>query len=393
MNSQHKHAYVAVVLGLRTNGLGNVRALCRQGVPVIIFLSREQASEVYAASRYGQQEIVDVKDGDAIVAHLDALPKEKTYILFPTTDYQVSYLSEHRENLPANCLLAFPEKNVVHTLMDKEKFDRFCRTHQFLVPNTALIHNDAELKKASSTLSFPIIAKTPTKAYKPGVKKAYIHQNDTELDAWYSSIQALHHEFVLQEYIPGMDRSVYFVLQYISAKGKLLASFTGRKIRQWPPLKGGTASAEPAYNEFLTEHSYEFFKKAGFSGIGSMEYKRDPRTGKFYMIEPTVCRTDFQEGVAIVNKVNIPWVAYQDIRGEGVAPQFQKKKARKSWMHVQHDRLARDWYIAQKKMTYWGWLSSLRHIRAFDAFALQDPGPLISIIRHKIVNRIHAIRT
>ena len=104
-------------------------------------------------------------------------------------------------------------------------------------------------------------------------------------------------------------------MQYISAAGKLLASFTGRKIRQWRPLSGGTASAEPAYNEFLTELTYNFFTKAGFWGIGSMEYKQHERTGKFYMIEPTVCRTDFQEGVAIANGVNIPLIAYQDITG------------------------------------------------------------------------------
>ena len=44
--------------------------------------------------------------------------------------------------------------------------------------------------------------------------------------------------------------------------------------------------------------------------MGSMEYKRDERDGRFYMVEPTVGRTDFQEEVATVNGCNMPLSAY-----------------------------------------------------------------------------------
>ena len=41
-----------------------------------------------------------------------------------------------------------------------------------------------------------------------------------------------------------------------------------------------------------------------------MEYKRDARNGQFYMVEPTVGRTGYQEEVATLNGVNIPYAAY-----------------------------------------------------------------------------------
>ena len=53
-----------------------------------------------------------------------------------------------------------------------------------------------------------------------------------------------------------------------------------------------------------------FFDTVGFAGIGSMEYKRDARDGCFYMVEPTVGRTDYQEEIATLNGVNIPLAAY-----------------------------------------------------------------------------------
>jgi D-aspartate ligase len=383
-----KEPIYAVVIGLSTNGLANVRALCQHGVPVIIFLSQEQSQEVYAATRYGQKHLVKVGNGAAIIQHLHDLSREATYILFPTGDSQVSYLSDHRADLPSHCILPFPEDRVVKMLLDKQPFDKFCRTHAFPVPKTTLVQKHEDIQQSYQNMTFPIIAKTPMKVYKEGLGKAYILSDKDELQRWYDSVQSIHQEFVLQEYIPGTDHSVFFTMQYISATGKLLASFTGRKIRQFPPLKGGTASAEPAYSEFLTDFTYQFFRKAKFWGIGSMEYKLDGRTGTFYMVEPTVGRTDFQEGVAIANGVNIPLVAYQDIVGLAVQPVFQKRNAHKVWMHVLYDRLARDWYMSQKELTYVEWLASLRHVRAFDAFSLRDPGPALLSLQKKILNRL-----
>jgi len=381
----------AVVIGLSTNGLGNVRALARNGIPVIIFLSEAESREEYAATRYGQKRIVPVTDGPSILEHLRGLPGGTRHIIYPTTDYQVKYLSQNREKLPPNCVLQFPDDKVVQTLLDKELFDQFCRDHAYPVPETQLVRNEADISRVCRNMPFPVIVKTATKIYKKGLEKAYIISDGNELAEWYKSIQDIHREFVLQRYIPGTDLSVYFTMQYISAKGELLASFTGRKIRQWPPLKGGTSSAEPAYNEFLTDMTRDFFRKAGFWGIGSMEYKLDSRDGKYYMIEPTVCRTDFQEGVAIANGINIPLVAYKAMTEQVVQPVFQKKTDKKAWMHTLYDRLSKDWYLDQKKITYFEWLASLRNVRSFDAFSARDPGPLLKSFLEKVNNRFRRL--
>src|SRR4029077_557792 len=84
-------------------------------------------------------------------------------------------------------------------------------------------------------------------------------------------------------------------------------------ICQWPPLVGGTAScvSAPAVRDELIALTDAFFERVGFVGLGSMEYKRDIRDGRFYMVEPTVGRTDYQEEVATLNGVNIPYAAYR----------------------------------------------------------------------------------
>jgi D-aspartate ligase len=377
----------AVVVGLNTNGLANVRALARNGVPVDIFLSETESREIYAATRYGRKRIVPVTDGAAILEQLHALPSSVRYLLFPTTDYQVRFLSQNRADLPPYCELPFPEDSVVRILMEKDLFDGFCRRHRYPVPQTATVRDTDGISRICSDMTFPIIAKTATKIYKDGLDKAYILSGSEELRSWYDAIKGIQSEFVIQEFIPGGDRSVCFAMQYISEKGELLASFTGRKIRQWPPLKGGTSSAEPVYDTSLSEMTYDFFRKAGFWGIGSMEYKQDPRNGQYYMIEPTVCRTDFQEGVAIVNRVNIPMVAYRSATGQAVPPTVQGPGDARAWMHVLYDRLSKDWYVSRKELTHWEWLASLRRVRSFDAFSLSDPGPLVRSFLEKINHR------
>jgi hypothetical protein len=85
---------------------------------------------------------------------------------------------------------------------------------------------------------------------------------------------------------------------------------------------GGTASCIPAPDAHaeLETLTTQFFAAVGFVGMGSMEYKRDPRDGRFYVVEPTVGRTDYQEEIATLNGVNIPLAAYLSELGLPIEP-------------------------------------------------------------------------
>lgn len=386
--ARRKKKTYAVVIGLGANGLAVVRALGKFRIPVIVLLSKQESLEPYAATKYAIKWITDTRDEASIMASFSSLDKNSWHLLFPTTDYVVSFLSRHRDEIPRNCMVQFPEASVVETLVNKDKFHQFARANRFPVPRTLLVSDTSHIDDVCRAMTFPVIAKTRTKTYKKGLPKAFLIDSHEELRKWYDGVKDVHGSFVIQEFIPGGDEDVFFALQYISSRhGKLLASFTGKKIRQWPPLTGGTASAEPAFLPELTEITYNFFTMVGFRGIGSMEYKRDPRNGIHYMIEPTVCRTDFQEGVAIANGVNIPLIAYRDALGIKQNLATQRKSTRKAWMHFTADRLARNHHMNDGKLTYFSWLFSLRHVRASDLFSLSDIGPSFRLIRRKFLRK------
>jgi D-aspartate ligase len=58
-----------------------------------------------------------------------------------------------------------------------------------------------------------------------------------------------------------------------------------------------------------------------------MEFKRDTRTGRFFMVEPTVGRTDYQEEVATLNGANISYAAYCGELGRSASPARSSRRA------------------------------------------------------------------
>jgi D-aspartate ligase len=174
---------------------------------------------------------------------------------------------------------------------------------------------------------------------------------------------------IAQEWVEGGDDRIYFCLQYRTRVPGAVVSFTGRKLRSWPPATGGTASCVPApdFADELVRLTDAFFTAVGYFGVGSMEFKRDARTGQFLMIEPTVGRTDFQEEIATLNGVNIPYAAYCGELGHGLRAAIGPAAAA-AWAVTPIDR-----WSCERQATV---RSFPRGLRRYDAlWRLDDPMP------------------
>ena len=117
-----------------------------------------------------------------------------------------------------------------------------------------------------------------------------------------------------------------------SAAAMRVSSSAVGKTLQWPPLVGGTATCIPApiLQHELTATTEAFFDRTGFVGLCSMEYKFDHRARNFYMVEPTVGRTDYQEEIAVLNGVNIPLAAYCDLT-KATSPAIFEQTVPRGW--------------------------------------------------------------
>src|SRR5262249_24427989 len=150
----------------------------------------------------------------------------------------------------------------------------------------AVVLRDRRDLAAARVLRYPCVLKPAIKSaeYDARFKKAYKVADAEELEELFAEIAPILPDLIAQEWIEGGDENIYFCLQYRSREATV-ASFTGRKIRSWPPRVGGTASclAAPEHAEALDRMTGKFFAAVGIFGMGSMEYKRDARSGEFLM--------------------------------------------------------------------------------------------------------------
>ena len=305
-------APIAVVAGGEINGLGVVRSLARGKVPTVILDT--DLSRPTLRTRYGQKRQVASLEGEGFLEALLAIATEfrEKPVLFLTQEQSVATIAANYDEITQHYRISMPPAALMQTLMDKATFQAAAEQHGFPVPRAIVLRGPDDLATAHA-LHYPGIMKPLVKsaAYDRRFKKAYKVASAQEVDALYREVKGFA-VMILQEWIEGGDGAIYFCLQFRSRDQKPVASFTGRKLRSWPPRVGGTASCVPAPEEASQLHTLTdaFFSQMGYYGMGGMEYKKDARTGRFLMIEPTVGRTDFQAEVATLNGINIPLAAY-----------------------------------------------------------------------------------
>lgn len=303
----------SVIVGADADGLGIVRGLGKAGVPVIVLDTDPRRPGMH--SRYARPFVVKTLSGPGLIDGLLALRKsiDQSPLLFLTDDRQVRCVSEHRAQWAGAFRIRLPEPDCIRQLLHKLTFQHLAERHGFPVPRAIGIHSEKDFVNFSE-IQFPAVIKPGNKEVFFGRKapRAQRVESREEAETVCRLILQEAADLIVQEWVEGRESDIYFCLQYRGENGLTISSFTGRKLRCWPPQTGSTASctAAPEVESELRPMTKAFFDKTQFVGMCSMEFKQDRRTGKFFMIEPTVGRTDWQEEVASMNGVNIPLAAY-----------------------------------------------------------------------------------
>jgi D-aspartate ligase len=391
----------AIILGLEINGLAVLRALGKAGVPIHGFAATPESPGLY--SRYLNGSEVFAFSEASILSHLEALSgrfgKGVKPVIFATTDQTVEIVSKHKARLEGMYTVPCPDFNLVGQLLDKEPFYRLAIRHGIRVPASYFFHQgDAPVLPAEA--SFPAIVKSCKKMYPDGkaavrhegppLPKAVIAQDPAEATRWIKTYLDSGADVIAQQYISGADSEVYFILGTYDRQGGCLASYAGRKIRQWPVNTGGSASVEPARAPEIEAETRQFFGKLGYHGLASMEYRRNPADGEYYAIEPTVGRCDFQEGLAIGNGVNFPLLCYKEALGLPIAESESRPMRSRPWVSFESDRNAANQLIREGKLARISWWVFLIKPKTGSLFNLSDLSPFWQEVKARYLPGLQA---
>jgi D-aspartate ligase len=133
----------------------------------------------------------------------------------------------------------------------------------------------------------------------------------------------------VQELVPGGDDALYTVGSYVSADGRALGVFCGRKLRQTPPGIGTCRVGEAVWVQEAVDAALLLLSAFGYHGLSQVEFKRDPRDGRYKLMEINP-RLWQWHGLASACGVDLPRIAYADLTGAPV-PEAHMNGSGKRW--------------------------------------------------------------
>lgn len=353
-----------VVAGGNLNGLGVVRSLAHEHITTYLMaMTRESPA---AWSRHAQFVRAPRLHGEEFVNALVRLATRLNCrpVLMLTQDSSVLTVSTHRETLEPFYHIELPDAQIVETLSDKLSFDELAVRENFPVPRSCAIRSEIDLQRLDSLLP-PLILKPADKGRVLSGSAERAVRTETLQRAHEVAIELLAHvpALIVQEWIEGPDSEIYFTLFCVGDDGQPVGLFSGRKLQSNPPAVGSTAIcvSAPECAEMLENATREFLRRVPYRGLGSLEFKRDVRTEKLLMVEPTVGRTDWQEEIATLCGVNLPAIAYWRALGHAPAlPQSRGASRRYAWRAERHFRLSPEFRADRRVVDgYFRWTDPL----------------------------------
>lgn len=369
----------AVVIGLDSiTGLQTARILAAREIPVVGMVADRRH---WGARTRACIEVVESPlRGDGLMATLEDLGRrmDGPMVLLPCTDPSVDTLSRNRDGLAPGFVLPLVQHPTVELLMDKVSFSRHAAATGLPVPRTEVLRGPEDLERLADHVRYPCIVKPPGKSARwlaSTSAKGFSVRDATELRAVYARVAAWAPELVLQEWVQGPERDLVSVNAYFAEGGRPLVTFTARKIRQWPPRIGTSASGEECRDDEAVAHTLRLFRELGFRGLAYLEAKRDTRTGELTLIEANVGRPTGRSAIAEAGGVELVQTAYCDALGLPLPAGREQRYAGAKWVDLRRD--AQAVYAGRRDgtVTVGEWLRWLRGPKAHAIWSPRDPGP------------------
>ena len=366
----------AIVLGGDYQGLGIVRSLGRRGVPVCVIDDEHSIARV---SRYTRcwARVEDLGDERTLVEDLLRIGRERGlegWVVFPTRDETVAAIARNRERLAGFFRIPTAGWETIQWAWDKRRTYELAESLGVPAPRTW---------RPDSTEDLAAIDTEPPFAIKPAIKENFFYA--TGAKAWRADSTAELRELVgraleivgpgevmVQELIPG-DGSKQYSFCALYEDGAPVATMTARRLRQHPPEFGRASTyVETIEEPALEEIARRLLGEIGFEGLAELEFKRDPRSGEFKLLDFNA-RTWGYHTIAGEAGVDFPYLLYRSQLEQPVEPQRTRSGVR--WVRILTDLPTALGEIRRRRLRAREYVRSLRRAEVEAVFSRDDPLP------------------
>ncbi|MEP6492884.1 MAG: hypothetical protein ABJF01_09415 [bacterium] len=304
--------------------LGAIRILGRRGLEVY---TAETSDPLLRASRWFRpppmkRGAVAAPDSRPLEDWLRDLDCERA-VLMPCSDHWVSTIAALDPSLREQFPASVPTPSVLKRFVDKGEFAQLLLETGTPHPYSKVVDSRADLADVpeavfSSAILKPRDSQNFMSHY--GVKALHVSSRANaaeQLDA----VVAAGFPLILQEYIPGPATNHFFVDGFVDRFGAVQAVFVRQRVRMFPLDFGNSTamiSTEVDAAAGAVASITALLSRAGYQGIFSAEFKRDPRDGIFKILEVNA-RAWWYVDFAARCGVDVCGMAYENALGHPVA--------------------------------------------------------------------------
>ena len=377
-------------------GLDILRDLGRHGVPLLA--CDPDPGAIGLRSRYAVARVCPdpLTDEEGFISWLEAVGPSlpRPTVAFPSHDEFIWPLSRHAARLEPWFIVPFARWDVMGKVRDKRAQMEAAWRAGVDTPKTVFVSSRAQLASRGREIRFPAVLKpVESLAFKLRFHRHILDvETPDELDRIYDKVDDLG-VLMLQERIPGGESELWTVGSYLDAESRALAVFTGHKLRQHPHAGGSCLAGVSAWNEGLAEVALRLLQELRFHGVSQVEFKRDPRDGRFCLMEVNARHWKWH-GLAARCGVNLSFTAYRDAIGDPYIARRQQDGVK--WIVANKDVPLALLEIAKGERSPTEYVRSLRGTRMDGLHALDDPLPgllNVGMIVKQVLTRAPSART
>lgn len=297
-------------------------------------------------------------------------------VIFACGDDGVAFLADHRSELERSYILDDFLPEVHRAMLDKQRTLELARSAGCPVPRFWKVDAPGDLEPVRRAVAYPAIVKPIHSHLFQRVlgKKLFVVNSDAELEEKASKAMSHGLGVMVCELIPGLDSEVqssYYT--YIDRSGRGLFRFTKRVIRRYPSFGGLSCLHTTEWLPETAEMGERFFRGIGFRGLGSIEFKRDPRDGLLKVIE---CNPRFIAPHELIVRCGIDsaYLIYCRLTDRPL-PRVDSYRQDLSLWYPVRDFKTLVHMRRRGEITVARWLRSVARRHVFPYFKLSDPWP------------------
>jgi predicted ATP-grasp superfamily ATP-dependent carboligase len=265
---------VLVTDGANRVALAVVRALGRAGAQVSVVEQERFALKTPASFRsrfVARHDVLPTLADDG--AFIEALAERSRGqdILLPVSTNVVLACAAQRECFQARLPIA--PLNVLRRANDKSAVLAIARKAGVPIPVTYAPEDEEELHEVVSRVRLPAVVKLRDDAgtiLEPGQRYA-IGRNQIEVCDAYHRLHAMKAFPLIQEKVEGPGYGV----GVLAEEGRILASFSHRRIREYPVTGGPSTLCVSVEEPRMTDYAAKMIRELGWTGVAMVEFKKD----------------------------------------------------------------------------------------------------------------------